>query len=606
MSPAPAPPPRPPGLAKGRWLSDFGDLTKAEKRLVANAAAGEPWMPEGWNGQRPERASAANRIRSDLIRFLLLGGDADHPVHEAGVMLGGAWVTGTLSLRQVKAAVRLALPNSVLVETPDFMGTTLPELALGGSRLPGLIADGMVVAGDLFLNNGFTATGEVRLLGARIGGDLACRGGSFANADKDGRVLGDALSADGIVVTGSVFLTHGFTAIGTVRLVGAQIGGTLECSGGSFAYADKDGTVLGDALSCDRMVVTGGVFLDKGFTATGAVRLHGAYIGGSLECGGGSFAYADKDGKVLGDALIADGMVVTGSFFLRGIRGCSGSITLASARVGGLIDEGFEWPAGLILDGFHYDRIVGPTDAAARVRWLKRQRRDHLTQEFTPQPWEQLASVLRTMGHKSEAAEVAMAKQVALRKAGKVGVRQVKAFEGKWFRCIRVAIDTLWNPVSNWLTRLWHDAYGALSGYGYRPQRILLITLGLIALSSLFFYLGRHEGLIGPTDPLVHLSPTTAMCGTGGDVGAIYWTDPRCPVPPEYSSFQPFFYTLDVTLPLVDLHQEAEWGPLVTNADGATLWGGRLLRWLMWFDIIFGWVASLMFVAIVSRLVEKD
>ena len=41
-------------------------------------------------------------------------------------------------------------------------------------------------------------------------------------------------------------------------------------------------------------------------------------------------------------------------------------------------------------------------------------------------------------------------------------------------------------------------------------------------------------------------------------------------------------------------------------AAGETLWGGRALRWLMWFNIMFGWIASLMFVAIVSRLVEKD
>jgi hypothetical protein len=77
-------------------------------------------------------------------------------------------------------------------------------------------------------------------------------------------------------------------------------------------------------------------------------------------------------------------------------------------------------------------------------------------------------------------------------------------------------------------------------------------------------------------------------------------------VPPEYTTFQPFFFALDVTLPFVDLHQEADWGPLVANAAGETLWGGRALRWLMWFNIMFGWIASLMFVAIVSRLVEKD
>jgi len=126
------------------------------------------------------------------------------------------------------------------------------------------------------------------------------------------------------------------------------------------------------------------------------------------------------------------------------------------------------------------------------------------------------------------------------------------------------------------------------------------------SLCSLAYYAGRDRGLIGPTSPVIHLNPKLARCGTGGDRGAIYWTSPDCPVPPEYSTFQPFFYSLDVLIPFVDLHQEADWGPVVTNEQGQTLWGGRALRWILWFEIIFGWIASVMFVAIVGRLVDKD
>jgi hypothetical protein len=81
-TPAPrkAPPPRKPArparLPQGRWLGDLGRLSASE-----------------------------------LIRFLALGGDALHPVHEEGVMLRGAWITGLLDVHQCKLPLRLVLNN---------------------------------------------------------------------------------------------------------------------------------------------------------------------------------------------------------------------------------------------------------------------------------------------------------------------------------------------------------------------------------------------------------------------------------------------------------------------------------------------------------------
>ena len=77
-------------------------------------------------------------------------------------------------------------------------------------------------------------------------------------------------------------------------------------------------------------------------------------------------------------------------------------------------------------------------------------------------------------------------------------------------------------------------------------------------------------------------------------------------MPPEYTTFQPFIYSLDLILPLVDLQQDSDWAPIVSNANGETLWAGRALRWLMWFEILFGWMASLTLVAVLGRLVDKD
>lgn len=581
-------------------------MSAAEKRLLRDVANGSMWRPTGWTGERPAKATASNSLRASLIRFLVLGGDLNNPVHEEGIWVAGAWIEDELSLHQIKAAARISLSFCHFSVIPNFKGSTVPELSLNGCFVPGLSGDRMIVAGGLFLRSGFEATGEVRLLGAQIGGSLSLGGAKLRNVDADGTAVGNALSADRMVVQGGVFFREGFEALGEVRLLGAQIGGNLSCSGGVFRNADTEGNALGHAISADRIVVNGGVFLSDGFQSFGEVRLLNARIEGNLTCSNAIFRNTDSNGRPRGAALSAGGMVVTGAFFLRHIKSFVGAIDLTAARIGTLVDDGFTWPSNSMFDGFRYDQIVGKTDAWTRIAWLKKQASPHLGSDFRPQPWEQLFAVLRAAGHKAEATEVAIAKQNMLREAGQIGVRHAKSFPHSRVRWLRTALDRLWNPVANGIARAWHRSYGLLSGYGHKPQRILFVTLSVVALSSLAYYEGRHDGLIGPTNPLVHMSARTAHCGTGGDPGAIPWTDPACPVPPEYSTFQPFFFALDVTLPFVDLHQEADWGPLVTNKEGEPLWGGRFLRWLMWFNIIFGWVASLMFVAIVSRLVEKD
>jgi len=60
------------------------------------------------------------------------------------------------------------------------------------------------------------------------GNNLECSGGTFKNPRKV------ALSADGANVKGDVFLRDGFSGEGTVRLPGARIEGDLNYSRGKF------------------------------------------------------------------------------------------------------------------------------------------------------------------------------------------------------------------------------------------------------------------------------------------------------------------------------------------------------------------------------------
>lgn len=152
----------------------------------------------------------------------------------------------------------------------------------GGVALSGVAAD---IAGSVYLCDHFTAEGAVRLLDASISGQLDCSEGTFQNRTDDGS--GVALAFDRAHVAGDVFFEEGFSAEGEVRLLAAKIGGQLNCAGGKFHNRTNDAS--GAAFSCDDANVSGSVLLSDGFAAEGQVRLLGANIGGDLACAGGTF-----------------------------------------------------------------------------------------------------------------------------------------------------------------------------------------------------------------------------------------------------------------------------------------------------------------------------
>jgi hypothetical protein len=163
-----------------------------------------------------------------------------------------------------------------------------------------LFADGMRTGGHVFLAAGFVALGGVWLAGADIGGHLSCRG-----AQMTGRNGGHGMCADGMQVRRNVLLDGGFTAAaGAIRLAGARVGGEVTCSGARLTGRDEGGC----ALLADGLRTGGDVVLDAGFTAAGTIRLAGAEVGDRLRCG--SAQLAGHDG---GYALSAEEIKVSGS-----------------------------------------------------------------------------------------------------------------------------------------------------------------------------------------------------------------------------------------------------------------------------------------------------
>lgn len=466
-----------------------------------------------------------------------------------------------------------------------------------GKNGSALSADRAVIKGSVFLR-GFSASGEVRLLGALIGSDLNC-----INAKFDGK-NSDALSVDGADIKGNVNFNNGFSANGEVRLLGAQIGGNLNCTGARFDGKDSN------ALSADGAVIKGSVFLSDGFSAIGKVRLLGAQIGGDLNCSKGKF-----DGEDRG-ALSADGAVIEGGLFLRHLSKPISRISLNHARVGRLIDDQNAWGDRLTLDGFVYGSLAGgaPIDAASRLAWLDKQRAkdsglNGIGKDFRPQPWRQLQKILHEMGHAEEARQVAIAFDERLRKVGLIG--QTTKPE--------------WHP-SYWLGRpvkiCFHWLFGKLIGYGYRPLLLANWMLAIWLSCAAFYWYTALHGVFAPSNPLVFQDPVYSECMQ--DSNPAKKKSWNLPVPnegnwylcskltEEYTGFSPMAYSLDILLPLVDLQQQQDWAPLIPTPSPN--WDieiisffdlKHLTRLVIWFEILFGWVSSLLLVAVVSGLTKR-
>ena len=271
----------------------------------------------------------------------------------------------------------------------------------------------------------------------------------------------------------------------------------------------------------------------------------------------------------------------------------TGPVRFSGAQIGSLIDDTNLIARGIILDGLEYGNISGSaaTDSSTRIAWLNKQPHDHLYENFKPQPWEQLIKVLRTMGHTADADAVAIAKQDQLYRAGKI----------------------------TGINKVWHKLYCWFAGYGYKPIRTIgAMLLVWIFWAGLFGY-AKQSGWMAPSSPIIHTSELIrknceldAVERQKAKANITTYDDAKISVlsncsvlPNEYTTFNAFVYSLDLILPLVDLQQDKDWSPMVLSTD-PWISPRPLIRFAMWFEILFGWMASLLLAAVLGNLVKKD
>jgi hypothetical protein len=653
----------------------FGELSQAELRLLRAAPKGEmAWCGPNALDDDPANDPAkadewgpGREIQADLLRWLCKDRGAASAVDPAGIQVHAARISGGLNLSFVSVPFPLGLVRCRLTDDANLISTDLPALNLAGSRVLSIDGDGANVRGNVFLNRGFDADGEVRFLGAQIGGDLDCGGGAFKNPRKNAlsadhadikgsiflregfsvegevRLLGtgigcdldcsggtfgnpgrNALSADATSVKGNVFLREGFSAEGEVRLLGAQIGGSLECRGGTFKNPGND------ALSMDGANGRGGVFLGDGFSADGEVRLLGAQIGGSFTCSRGTLknpggkalnaGRADVEGSVFfTDCFRAEGEVrltnaeiggdlactggkfsgvllqratIAGALFWRALEATeTAELDLTKASVGSLADDEKSWPGKgkLFLDGLAYEHISGdsPRDAKTRLRWLERQ------DPFRPKPYRQLAKVLREAGDESSARRVLFEMECRRRQdedrrsREEIGNQQPPLAHFPRLTAPITASFRVCLHLRRWGARLWGWLLKWTIGYGFHPGWAICGLLLLAALGWGLFRHGYYVGAMAPTDK-------DAYC----HFHAKGWA------PNHYQRFTASVYSLENSLPFVNLGQKDHWTP--DPNPQASRWMSAILRWFRWGQVLAGWLLATLFVAGVTGVVRKE
>ena len=559
---------RPPDLdtlARAR----FGELSQAEVRLLAAIPNGQlavcgSNMSDADPANDPANSGtwAADRdIRADLIRWLCVDRIAREFVDPMGIRAYGARIPGAIDLSGVTVPFGLTLWHCSM-DHASLHSTEIPLLDLQGTWLQSLFADAVTVKGAVYLRNGFRTEGQVRLLGARIGGDLDCSNAAVENppqADVPGS--GIAVNADRAVVKGTVFLNKGFRAQGDVRLLGANIGGDLDCSNATFANPPRPGVPgSGIALAADGIVVKGTVFLNKGFRAEGEVRLLGGQVGGQLTCTGGSISGAmNADAATVKRAL-------RWTYIVNPERT---TLILNDASVGALVDDSKSWPAhgNLFLDGFLYERISsGPRDVKNRLEWLARQA------AFTLQPYRRLAKVLRDEGDNAGARIVLFEMEKRRRHQEDRG-----PFARAWTGILKLTI-----------------------GFGYYPGRALLWSIGLTVVGCLLFWGGDTVGSMAPTEKDAY--------GTFRQSGQL---------PPQHERFNALIYSFEGSVPLVKLGQVDRWQPdpnprwecqpaISVYRPLCRVASPTSLRSFRWVQTCLGWFFATMGVAGVTGIIRKE
>ena len=316
------------------------DIVTEAEFLIA-ASAGRAVKCGGSNStRRPVEAALLRRCCREL----------KDRIDPRGIRLQDALIVGSVDLAGLDVPFPLRFDGCEFGSPLVAEGAQLYELALTRCvRLPGLLANGVRVRRDLDLSRTHV-TGALRtsastskqsaiwLCESEIGGRLLCVDTVIDGGGER------SIQADRLHVTGNVRLLHQFTARGEVRMIGARIGGSLDLTGASIESPET-----GLALDLGETVIEASVFMiddpsGRRPAIRGRIDMGQARIGGQLLIRNATLeaqqampvGSAYSRSRVGGTALSAPRLTVGAEVTLDGTCQVTGGIDLSMSELSSL------------------------------------------------------------------------------------------------------------------------------------------------------------------------------------------------------------------------------------------------------------------------------
>ncbi|MFF3321822.1 oxidoreductase [Streptomyces sp. NPDC002889] len=458
----------------------------------------DPFAPRPWG---PERS-----VRASIVARLLLSGPPARPGRVAALKLRGVQITGTLKLAGGRIAPYVEL-NGCRFESELLMPEAhFTTVRMVGCAIPRIEAARLRTEGDLHLPRCRVEHG-IRLTDAQIGTDLLINQ-IHVRPDRRGR----AITADGMSVAQDL-QAELIETYGEFSLRGAKVGVSMSLRGSRLRAAAERRALNAPQLSVERTLYMTGAWVseltgNQGATPPFGVATLGASGRGTrlrpFECHGGVRL---DDGR-FGDAIdlqravfvlspreeLSLRRIATPELRFNAERPEEGRVVLNGAKVVTLIDRASSWPGpgGLAMGGFVYENLVPYEEfpLARRLDWVA-----SATPEYSPEPYERLATVLRNCGEDADAREVLLAKQRRRRETLPLAAK-------------------LWGYLQDWTV-----------AYGYRPGRAALWMAVLWAAGAIAF---------------AQIAPPPIKAD-------------------EHPQWNPALFALDLLLPVINLGQDGYW-----------------------------------------------
>jgi hypothetical protein len=505
---------------------------------------------------------------------------------QGGVRIGNARLAGLPGAPSLKgeyhhidAVERVCLVAPGLsVQGPMVIGGDTEidgAVILAGAELrSGAVLDGVTLrnGGDLALDlsqaqlaaglslRGTHVEGTIDVGNARIGGPLSLIDARLS-APRDHLCL----TGTGTRVEGGVTIRWAH-AQGGIDLRGSIIAGGFDAEGAKVINPGHE------SLSLRQARIQGNVRLCAGFTSVGLVILTRASVEGRLRCDGADLAWVnpqagDSMSEVNPRGLAFEAIAATFSSGISlGWQIRAGGVDLSYTQTTFLADDpATDWPRQSRLAGFSYQRFGSLDPSQSQGEWRPQVRARWLAGmvDYDPRPWSQVATVLRASGNGAGAEDLLIAQRRCERR------RRIGTQRRRWRRALDVLVDVT-------------------IGYGYRPERVLLIMVALIAAVSLSLIPTGWQSSMRAVDPAgVIYTPAGVLPGAGvSQPGQCGEGKVRC--------FNPVLYAVDTVIPIVDLKQRSTWYP---SRDT-----GSWLEWWLSLATLLGWLTSTVFALSFTRL----